>query len=63
MKDLPDLTYSYVVTVVNVVTKEVRAIWFDHGERLSEIEDCLDDDEAMFVNDLRDLWMHDRSEE
>lgn len=63
MKDLPDLTYSYIVTVVNVVTKEVRAIWCDHGESLSEIEDCLDDDEAMFVNDLRGLNEHDWNDE
>lgn len=41
-----------IVTIVNVVTKQCRAIWVQHPEELDEIE--LDENEQMFVNTLEE---------
>jgi len=41
-----------VITIVNVKNKQCRFIFTKHPEQISEIEDCLDENEIMFVNEI-----------
>jgi hypothetical protein len=51
--------YIAVITIVNVKTQESHVIWIEHQEQIVEYEECLEEDEDMFVNDLHGLDEHD----
>lgn len=42
---------KYVITIVNTDNGTTHALVTRHTEKISEVEDALDDNEIMFVNE------------
>lgn len=49
---MDDYMIKIIVTIFNIKTKSGRVIYTTCPEQISEIEDCLDEFEMMFVNEI-----------